>query len=281
MRFPRLLLVILAVLILALPLLTVGEAQAIGGGAGIEILCDGDCGALDAAATSPGGEPFDFDLGLRVLRGGLDLTIESGGDVYLQQVGPLRATGSVHLSAADIHVLGDLLIEADRVELWSRGSEIVKDGTVVVPPIVPPALVLRDVIDRIICACITVAGPETSVLAGDLELVGGGVSRRDGASTTLGAAGDLVVRAVAGVAPDEAATPGLWFTRAGDVFVDVSGVGLENLKVVAKGRLVIAGEGARPVPEPGPALLLGLGLWALSRPTRRSTTTDLRWRIAE
>ena len=53
-------------------------------------------------------------------------------------------------------------------------------------------------------------------------------------------------------------------TRAGDLYIDLSGVVLANLDVDAKLDLYLDGAGAIPTPEPGSTMLLGLGLVLLA-----------------
>ena len=65
-------------------------------GRGLETLCQLDCSALPPPRLSGSAvDRFDFELGVRVVEDDLDLTIRSGGDVYL--LGPAAASESIRL----------------------------------------------------------------------------------------------------------------------------------------------------------------------------------------
>ena len=59
-------------------------------------------------------------------------------------------------------------------------------------------------------------------------------------------------------------TPELMVSPTGDIHIDVSQVSLSRFKVLAGGQIVVGGSDLMPVPEPGTALLLGLGLAGLT-----------------
>jgi hypothetical protein len=95
------------------------------------------------------------------------------------------------------------------------------------------------------CACVTVAG--------------GG---------TLRAGGDIALSAAAATEetsePPQTPEAGLWIARNGDIYIDLSMVELESIWIKALGSIVVSDLDSTPVPEPGPALLVGLGLIALA-----------------
>lgn len=226
---------------------------------GAETLCDGDCSGLPPFGLPLAqADPFDFELGLRIVEQGLDLTISSGGSVYL--VGPANASDSIIFRAAQVLVFETTVNGHDfSIEIDTPG-----DGKIPLPGLidVPDLVALPGDRDWPICGCITLS--TEIVLAGE----GGAleVTASDGPGLRLD--GDRLIVAAQAVEGGSASTPppigGLWVSRAGDVYVDLSGASLRSLTVDAAGAVVVAGGRAAPVPEPGTALLLGAGLAALA-----------------
>lgn len=276
-RFPRR----AALLAVALCVLAAPAAWAIAppigtpvGGSGgayggyLDLLCDGDCGSSGLPdATKPGGGFFDFELGLVGRKDGFDLSLVTEGAVYL--VG---------------------LLDAEEIVLQTTGSVVV-DLDALQPILNPP----RDDGGVIICACVEVVGGGGSGSAGGEITIGSGgdLVLRPRASVGFAAGGDLALRAgigdvvvsagditldaglvvahaaLGGIAPPAPSMPALSVTRTGDVYLDLSGVRLGRLFVEAADGIQVGPVSPRPVPEPGPALLIGLGLATLGTRGRR------------
>lgn len=247
-------------------------SEVVGGGTsleGLEILCErageggSDCSQIRLPAL-PAAVPvdFDFDLGVKAIADGLDLSIYSGGDVFV--LGAIAAIDSVTLHSEQIAIYGD-------------GSGPL-DGS---RSIIAPGLDLRDLVldadltvvspgDLSYCACV-----EASAGGGVRLNEAGGISLAGAAGLPVASGGSSGKRSLSAAAlsggvasaiePSGTPTtpPGLWISRSGDVYVDLSMVVLERLSIKALGAIVVVDVATTPVPEPGTALLLGLGLGLL------------------
>lgn len=238
----------------------------------VQLLCAGDCSGLPAVPLRPDGNAFDFGVGSRAILDGADLTIQTEGSVFVY--GPVLASESISMTAADVTFL-DVRLDAPEIIVNTLGNPRWNS--------VPGDIRIEgrhqlglDSIDRLICACLSVLDPET--LGAQLTLrskVGSPVTEiirfaPDGSfaigSGNVEPANSLVLaaQAVTGRDPEVPQLPGLAISPEGDVYIDVSRVTLGSFTVKAAGSIVVAGAASMPVPEPGTALLLGLGLFGLT-----------------
>jgi len=194
----------------------------------IETICEGDCGSLPLVATD-GGEPFDFEYGARLESSGLlDLFVESSGNVFLLGPFAFDPAATVWLRGSEIRIRNSI-IEVGRIEL-ETGVDV---GTL--PPLVPPPPSL----------------PPPPGGSGIIVSAGGLVTSTasDGPADADCASSACYQRTIA---------------REGDIYLDVTGVVFSRLKVWAGGAILLDEDPSlRAVPEPGVALLLGLGLAVL------------------
>lgn len=242
--------------------LTGVPSPALAGPAGYEITCfsASDCARLDPVAM-PGGGDFAFAFGVKAFDDGLVLDVKTPNSIY---------------------VLGDLVTDGGTITLRAEtayvldGTNIRNDIGPIVPPVVPPIVPGVHPGDGgvVICACVTVLSlPELPDLP-RLEVGEGG-------DIDLRAQDHAVLEGLA-FPPPEPKQPGdakrgaILIDRDGDIHIDASSVAwFERIDLEAGEKLVIDGGGGKVpiVPEPGTAMLLGLGLAAMAagRRTRHRT----------
>jgi hypothetical protein len=263
----------------------------------VDVLCDGDCAGLAVTDIVPSDAPLEFELGLRITGSGLDLSVRSEGSVFLRS--PIRATDSIRLvGGRDIRIGPGVLVSSAGGSIDLRAGDVRFEEPSTVRPlpsgggvvvigapdrvIEVPRLSITDLPEAPDCACINIAGSNLtlprvssgslSVLSGALvPLAADGVTTGSriqlaGGTTTAGSTRSIApsVAAQGGKAPADPRVPGYVVTRAGDLYIDLSGVVLANLDVDAKLDLYLDGAGAIPTPEPGGTLLIGLGLALLA-----------------
>jgi hypothetical protein len=132
------------------------------------------------------------------------------------------------------------------------------------------------------CACITIGSSNLTlprVSSGSLSVLSGSLAQLEGDGVTTGAGIQLAggtsaagsagsttpsVAAQGATPPADPHAPGYTVSRVGDLYIDLSGVVLASLDVDAKLDLHLDGTGTIPMPEPGSAVLTGLGLAALA-----------------
>ena len=281
-------------------------ATQLGPDAIVEVLCNGDCASLGVPDPPDG---FEFEFGARLVRDGghVDLSTEgnifvrgpvrSDGDVHViaggaldfdggtivsPPRGPIGAGGSIDLSAG-----GDITLSAgSRVSIRDEPSarifhsferfDIPPDQTVRF--LESPSLRVGS--GRVVAG----RGNAGSIILGSIEsrLDGGGLIVLDGglrvASAPVMNLDGITVSPQLATPPAQAqvpdgASPGddlTWqITLGGDVYLDLSDFELGSLRLTSKKTIVFTDAPWEPVPEPGTALLLGLGLAALAT-TRRA-----------
>ena len=226
---------------------------------GLEILCEGDCSALPTSPRNRDGTPFDFVYGIRPLTDGFDLTLSSDANVFL--LAPLRTTESMQFfGRVSIDAIGNNTLEAGGNIVLEVGLIPSKFPLGIAPPIIPGTRPFNP-----ICGCI-------SISAGGIEIATSPGIEISGPRIELGPGGrirlvDSGVEAVTRVVQEQTIS-GLTISRSGDLYVDLSRVTLRNLRVKAGKTIVIMASDSVPVPEPGTALLLGIGLALLASSQR-------------
>lgn len=235
---------------------TASYAEPAVGGA-LQVLCEGDCSQLPAVRLPGDDHAFDFEAGLKAVLDGVDLTIQTEGSVFVH--GPIRAQGDVTLSASDLTIFdteissGGLSAGADIILRVDRDLTL---GDVIQLPFFPEvtletASLDLAAFDRPICACVATRLSIPAAQAGPVALSSNG-------SLTLAAA-------VLGVRSSSGPTPGIFVSKSGDLYLDLSMVMLGSLTIESEASIVIAGARSMPVPEPGTGVLMALGLAVLAR----------------
>ena len=200
-------------------------------------LCRGDCDILGSVPVDLDVSPFDFVLGSRAIADGLEIRIKTPGSVFI--LGNIRATGDIWLRASEVYLQGGISAERNLILETPGFSRLPIDG---------PGL-LATIGEELTGGFITSRSRSTSRRQPEMRQFGDVKSSapRDGRARNR-RRGNTVVRIHA----------------RGDIYIDVSGVTLSGLRVRAGGAIITSNRPLTAVPEPSAALMLGLGLSALS-----------------
>ncbi len=200
-------------------------------------LCRGDCDILGSVPVDLDVSPFDFVLGSRAIADGLEIRIKTPGSVFI--LGEIRATGDIWLRASEVYLQGGISAERNLILETPGFSRLPIDG----PGLLAPIGV------ELTGGFITSRSRSTSRRQPEMRQFGDVKSSapRDGRARNR-RRGNTVVRIHA----------------RGDIYIDVSGVTLSGLRVRAGGAIITSNRPLTAVPEPSAALMLGLGLSALS-----------------